>query len=540
MKVFFAEFAVPFWFRVAEDLRTRYGIEPVAWTGVDRMREGFTRRFPEALFLDLADVKRNIFPPSLAHCQHAPLDAHCRRVWQDLAQLVYDQFHRWDRAGDFSTLERTEHFYEALVFWNGLLEHLKPDAIIFRNAPHAIYDIILLGLARSRGITTLMFHHTSIIPYTIITSDLDRGCNPFHEGLRMARWEREAGRQPAAASLTPVVQQQVDKMRMSYTDAVPWYQHSSIASLNSSWSWSRIRKTASRLWGNFRRDLVTYLFKRCSTTRSPVNDGSMSKEAGRLLRDSFLDPFATFRNEFSRIEQRRKTLKLRARYQSLTSDRNPFVEGPYVYVALGFQPEATTNPHGGIFAQQLLMVNSLANALPEGWQLVVREHPAQFNWDFVGYVCRNEEFYRLLTQMPRVHLASLMADPFRLMDNCHAVACLVGTTGWEGIVRGKPSIIFGDIWYDRCPGVFRVRSYEDCRAALQTIAAGFTAAPDLVHDYIKELEFSAVTAGGDLEVAPPGVPTSDAEITVMSDTMARIFGRPPVASPRIHLRALAT
>ncbi len=540
MKVFFAEFAVPFWFRVAEDLRTRYGIEPVAWTAVDRMHEEFTRRFPDAHFLDLADVKRNVFPANLAHCQHAPLDAHCRSVWQDMAQLMYDQFHRWDRSGDFSTLERTEHFYESLVFWNGLLEHLKPDAIIFRNAPHAIYDLILLGLARSRGITTLMFHHTSIIPYTIITSDLDRGCNPLHEGLRMARWEREAGRKAATERLKPTVQPQVDKMRLSYTDAVPWYQRSSIASIHMGWTRQRVRETAKSLWRAFRRDLKNWLRRRTDKTRSPVNTGSMAKERGRTLRDSFFDPFANFRSHLSRMRERSLVLRLRACYQSLSSQSSPIVEGPYVYAALGFQPEATTNPHGGIFAQQLLMVNSLANALPEGWQLVVREHPAQFNWDFVGYVCRNQEFYRLLAQMPRVHLAPLTADPFLLMDNCRAVACLVGTTGWEGIARGKPALIFGDIWYDRCPGVFRVRSYEDCRNALKVIAKGFTSDPDLVHDYIQELEFSAVTAGGDLEVAPPEVPTSDAEITAMSDMMARIFGRPPASSPRIHLRALAT
>jgi hypothetical protein len=538
MRVIYAEFAVPFWFRVAERLRSTYGIEPVAWSAVPTMKEEFAQRFPASLFLDLADVKRNVFPEALSHLRHAPFDAHCRRIWQDMAQLVYDQFHRWDRADDFTMLLRTEHFFEALVFWNGLLDHLQPDAVIFRNAPHAIYDLLLLGLARSRGIATVMFHHTSIIPYSIITADLDRGCNPFHEGLRMASWELEAGRKHSDVELDSKVLRQVAGIRRTYAEAVPWYQLSSIASLQEDWSWRRIRETVSSVWRTFRKDLKTWRKGRVKADESTVNRGSMTKERGRLLRDSYRGAFASTRYVISRVRERHAVLRLRGLYTSLAARHELPPPGSFVYVALSFQPEATTNPHGGIFAQQLLMVHSLASALPKGWTLVVREHPAQFNWDFVGQVCRNEEFYRLISILPRVRLAPLTADPFKLMDECRAVACLVGTTGWEATVRGKPALIFGDIWYDRAPGVFRVRGHEDCVVALGEIAAGRLPSQENLMDYVKELDFSGVSAGGDLEVAPPEAPTSDEQVSAMAAMVARVLGLPPKGIERVNLRSL--
>jgi len=538
MKVILAEFAVPFWLKVAADLQQRYDITPVAWTALKNMQGEMQTLFPNCQFLDLADVKRNVFPPPVQALQHGPFDRHCQTVWIEMAQLIFDQYHRWDRSGDFTTLERTEHFYEALVFWNALIERDQPDAILFRNAPHAVYDLMLLGLARSRGIRTFMFHHTSVPPYSIASADLDRGSQPFHEGLRLAQWEIQAGRQPDERELHPHVLEAIQKMRLSYDDAMPWYQASSVAGLKQGWTFQRIKKTASHVLHSFKKELKRWCRGRVDHSVSSINNGSLTKERGRHLRDSYFGAFQLTRYAIDRIFERRRVIALRACYQKFAKWNESDPPRSFVYVAFSFQPEATSNPHAGIYAQQLLMVNALATALPEGWTLVVREHPAQFNWEFIGQVSRNEEYYRLLSVMPRVRLAPLNLDPFHLMDSCVAVATLVGTSGWEALVRGKPALIFGDIWYDRCAGVFRVRNQEDCRKAFQQIAAGVSLRPEIVADFVKELDFSAIQAGHELEVAPPGVETTTDQLRGISDLVAQVLGLPPADLPRVNLRAL--
>lgn len=540
MRVLYAEFAVPLWVRLARRLHEVYGVEPVAWTALASLRDEIQAAFPTCQFFDLADIKRNIFPESQRMHEHGPFDAVCQRVWNEYAQLMYDQYHRWDRSADFSTLERTEHFYEALVFWNAYVESAKPDAIFFRNAPHGLYDLLLLAIARVRGIRTLMFHHTAIPPYSIVTNDLDRGRNPHHEGIRMARWELQAGRPLATESeLSPSVRAEIQKMRQSYDKAVPWFQAASLQALHEKWSLRRVYETAKELIRHFRRDLKEWRRGNVKPPYSPINRGSIAKERGRTLRESYTGVFPRFSQFLNRIRERRAVFKIRTAYHKAAHWDDSIAQKPFVYLALSFQPEATTNPHGGIFAQQILMVNLLAHALPPGWTLVVREHPAQFRWDFIGQVSRNEEYYRLIAAIPGVVLAPLEMDPFKLMDACTAVTTIVGTTGWEALVRGKPVLVFGDIWYDRCRGAFRVRTLEDARAALRTIAAGGAAPtlPDVI-DYARELEFSAFTAGGELEVCPPEVVTSVGQIEAMADRAAEVLGLASQKRQRISLRAL--
>ena len=36
-----------------------------------------------------------------------------------------------------------------------------------------------------------------------------------------------------------------------------------------------------------------------------------------------------------------------------------------------------------------------------------------------------------------------------------------GTAGWEAVVREKPCLLFGSLWYQDCPEVFKIESMDD-------------------------------------------------------------------------------
>lgn len=79
------------------------------------------------------------------------------------------------------------------------------------------------------------------------------------------------------------------------------------------------------------------------------------------------------------------------RYAQLA--RRPKEGEKFIYVPLHMQPELTTCPLGGQFADQLLMVRMLSAHLPKGYRLYVKEHPDQLRHTLTHPSARSAEFY---------------------------------------------------------------------------------------------------------------------------------------------------
>lgn len=157
---------------------------------------------------------------------------------------------------------------------------------------------------------------------------------------------------------------------------------------------------------------------------------------------------------------------------------------PFVYFPLHLQPEATTLPMGGVFVDQYWAVEMLAGALPDGWMIVLKEHPVQ------RMAKRDYGFYQRLGRMPQVRLVSRSTDTFRLNEESRAVATITGTPGWEGLFLGKPVIVFGNAFYRGAPGAIDVDDPAGLRAGLAAVAEGRFPArdPDELHRFIAALD----------------------------------------------------
>jgi hypothetical protein len=143
----------------------------------------------------------------------------------------------------------------------------------------------------------------------------------------------------------------------------------------------------------------------------------------------------------------------------------------YVVFFLHYQPERTTLPEGGAFAQQWMALRAIASALPAGYKLLVKEHPSTFRYYFhPGF--RKLDFHVQISQLPNTYLVPLALAPYPLIDRCVAAATVTGTVGVEAIIRGKPVLVFGAAQYRGQPGVYAVDSAEAVQAALTAIEAG--------------------------------------------------------------------
>ncbi|MEW6406756.1 MAG: hypothetical protein AB1649_33665, partial [Chloroflexota bacterium] len=166
------------------------------------------------------------------------------------------------------------------------------------------------------------------------------------------------------------------------------------------------------------------------------------------------------------------------------------LDRPYVFLALSYQPEATTSPKANVFSHLYLMVEMISKTLPEGWLLYVKEHPAQFDhsWAFRSHNSRAEYFYDDLVSLKNVRLIPLAYSSYDLTDHARAVATATGTVGWQAVNRGKPALVFGHPWYQGCEGIFSIRSREDCLNALAEIQGGYKVNDRNVRLFVSALE----------------------------------------------------
>lgn len=121
----------------------------------------------------------------------------------------------------------------------------------------------------------------------------------------------------------------------------------------------------------------------------------------------------------------------------------------YVYMALHFQPEASTIVCAQKYEKQIFFIDSWAKSLPADTLLYIKEH-----YSNIGH--RKEDFYITLKQYPNVVVIDPWENSRDLILHAEAVTTLTGTVGWEGMLLRKPVILGGNVFYENAPGVVKV------------------------------------------------------------------------------------
>lgn len=145
----------------------------------------------------------------------------------------------------------------------------------------------------------------------------------------------------------------------------------------------------------------------------------------------------------------------------------PNFEKPFIYLPLHLQPEASSQPLGGFFEMQSLIVEMLRYHIPKDWFIYIKEHNKYSDYNY-----RPISFYKKMLQLSNVKLISRKVSTFHLIENCQAVAAVSGTAGWEGLFKNKPFLIFGHHISQYAPGAFPIRTNQDCQQAIAAIQNG--------------------------------------------------------------------
>lgn len=144
----------------------------------------------------------------------------------------------------------------------------------------------------------------------------------------------------------------------------------------------------------------------------------------------------------------------------------------YIYFLLPYQPESTLVPQGGNFYDAFIAISLISKNIPNDWKILVKEHPAQYirTNNRYGYIGRDINFYQRLQQIKKVVLFNNNKyNHFFTIDHSQAVATINGTAGFEAIIRKKPCIIFGEVFYATAPNVYKIKDSNDAKFLDKTI-----------------------------------------------------------------------
>nr|WP_231362983.1 MULTISPECIES: hypothetical protein [unclassified Thioalkalivibrio] len=354
-------------------------------------------------------------------------------------------------SSGFQVLERRRmELRNRVAHWARLMEERALTGYINSNCPHLVDDLIVYLLAKGKGMPAVFPYRLPIVPGVSARLYLPAGLFEHHavhgaDG-RLIRPEEI----PESEASAPLPADLEDIHREVVQGGKTLGELSAL----------RLNERGIARPGQWARPFID------SRVRGPW--GWLAARVGPYRRKARL-----MRSLLATERSNRRQLGELTRRAKLPEN--------FIYFPLHMQPEASTNPLGGFFSEQLRAVRLLAEALPAGWRLAVKEHPHQ------QLAARPEGWYDAVARTPGVTLVPMDWDSFALQRESRAVATVTGAAAWEAWLTGKPAIVFGHILYQSAPAIFPVRTRLEAHDALRAIRRGRAPSPAEIRSYLGRL-----------------------------------------------------
>ncbi len=369
---------------------------------------------------------------------------------------IMHQQRRFELYPDFQIEPDWDSHYTVYIhnvfYWYNFLIKKKITHVFLSAIPHEGYDCVIYHLSRYLQIPVKIIH-SCFIPFRLYPLDDYMIDSPELAG-EYSRLLQEY--EHCSAEEIPLEGNTADAFArwasLKPDQMVPWYMRKNpfVRRMRQRFYETNI----IRIWrGILGEDYVKY-------GKSPAFLKAAFCKLPKLMR---MIPVAWKRWRFVR-PAKKLSIEYREYYQSLAGEP---VEGEkYIYFPLQYQPEATSNPMGGgMYADQMIPLRILSKALPDDVKIYAKTHPEQLS------LMRTRAYYTEIAGIPKVRLMKIETSTYELMKHAVAVASLTGTALWECQFFGVPALAFGYSVKNMAPLSWHVRTVEDCKKALQEIAA---------------------------------------------------------------------
>lgn len=363
-------------------------------------------------------------------------------------QRRFEEYHAFHIANTYE--EHYTIYMRNLFFWNNLLETEQITHVFFSTLPHEGYDSIIYYLCKMKNIAVRMIYNSTLPRRYYALSDFmypeERLGEAYEELLEKYKDKEDVPLDDEAEKLYEKwTSLEPSKMKPWYMEGNPLKQRFEI------------------------RFGVTNVFKAWETDISHIYSkygySMCLKFVGECIRN--MPKFAkTGMETYKRWKYARpvwkRTVELNRFYDSIAEMP---VEGErYIYFAMHYQPEASSNPLGGReYADQIFAIHLLARSVPTDMKVYVKVHPEQLA------PLRSKEYYADIKRISNVRIIKAAGSTYELIQNAVAVSSLTGTACWEAQFFGIPAILFGYSHKNLAPLSYHVRTYEECKKAIKDI-----------------------------------------------------------------------
>ena len=327
----------------------------------------------------------------------------------DLENLFYRLI---DRVAikPLTTIQKRNFYFEILKYWKIFFKKNKIEILIFESHPHTFYEIIPFFLAKNLKIKTVIMKLTSIPNYSLLDTNLNLPGgyinleNRFDENYeyinKIIFSNKKYGKDKRAHSLNKI-------------------KHVDIFNNPLKYIYSRISS-------------IFKLFK------------------FRKKKSAYNLNFFEFVIELCKRDYQKTVLRRYVKNKSEVPD----LSKKYIYFALHYQPERSTDPQSSYYSDQLIPLSILNNLIPDDYVIYVKEHPRQLNDNFPDIRkkhFRSKKFYDEMLKLEKVKMVDLYFPSEKLIENARLNCSCTGTNVWEGLKKyKKPGLHFGHTWLNAC------------------------------------------------------------------------------------------
>lgn len=324
-------------------------------------------------------------------------------------------------------------FINYLIFnWYNFLKLNKIKKTVFFNTPHLTYSYIIYCLCKKLKIETKILEKTKYLDYYYVTDNINKieatskfnfnlSCpthienylNQFNEGLNI-RTHNELQSDT-----------NIEIIRIIYRAFIrPFFKS---------------------------KNLRNFFFKKNKTRFHNYSD--FLPFDIRSFHTNFYDNFFYFKSFFICKKLTNKYDKKSIHFSEIDLKFN------YILFAANFQPEKSTSPDANYYYDQYKILKILDNFCKKNkkFKILYKEHPSQFLIKRFGFMEKNQIYYDKIFKLKNLIFLKINTKTKDVINISTITATATSEMALQSVLLGKPSVIFGNIWFSKCRNIYKYK-----------------------------------------------------------------------------------
>jgi hypothetical protein len=328
-------------------------------------------------------------------------------------------------------IKKNQYLNYLINNWNLYLKENKIDSVIFYSTPHLTYSYIIYCLCKKLSIRTKIIEKTKYLKFFFFSNSI--------ENIDIQPIRNKSIKTPT------YIRNYLDQ----FEDGEKIQTHSIVFNDSKIELFRIFLRCFIRPF--FKENIFNFFFKKQKTRFH--NYSSFLPFEKSSFHTKFIDYFFYFKSYF-----KCKDLKKKFNCKSVPLKE---INDNYKYIlfSANYQPEKSTSPDANKYFDQFKILKILNDYClkNQNYKILYKEHPSQFLSKRFGFMEKNSKYYKEIFNLKKIIILNLDTSVYEAINKSEVVATATSETALQSVLLNKPSIIFGNVWFAKCRGVFKYK-----------------------------------------------------------------------------------